>query len=143
MIAALRNNGYAFTDKDVAEAMFRGEKVAGGSCGFMGTCGGACSVGIVGSIVKRTNPIWEQERSDVFRLTAETLQRIAAYPRRCCKRSSYAAFATALKFLHDNGFEKVPAGKIVCRWSSRNGMCLGGKCPFHLNSTNKEGAQQL
>jgi len=131
IIAALRNNGYAFTDKDVEEAMFRGEKVAGGSCGFMGTCGGACSVGIVGSMVKRTNPIWEQERSDVFRLAAGTLNRIAEYPRRCCKRSSYIALAEAIEFLQNNGFGKIPQNAIVCKWSTQNGMCLGVKCPFH------------
>ncbi|MGB8952759.1 MAG: DUF5714 domain-containing protein [Candidatus Aminicenantales bacterium] len=41
IMSALRNNGYAITDREVEEAIKRGQKFAGGSCGFMGVCRGA------------------------------------------------------------------------------------------------------
>jgi len=130
LISALRNCGYPFTDKDVEEAMSRGEKFAGGSCGFMGTCGGAYSVGTVISIVKKTNPLHDIERSEIMNLVAETLSEIAKYPRRCCKRSSYIALQKAVKYLRMNGFDKIPYSEIQCSWSSSNKMCLGVNCPY-------------
>ena len=130
LIAALRNCGYPFINKDVEEAMMRGEKFAGGSCGFMGTCGGAYSVGTVISIVKKTNPLHDAERSEIMKLVAETLSEIAKYPRRCCKRSSYTALQTAVKYLRINGFDKIPYREVQCSWSASNKMCLGVNCLY-------------
>lgn len=53
IMSSLRNIGYSISDKDVEESISRGGKFAGGSCGFMGTCGGAYSIGIVASIIKK------------------------------------------------------------------------------------------
>jgi len=39
IIAALRNNGYDFTQADVVEALKRGLMIPAGSCGFHGVCG--------------------------------------------------------------------------------------------------------
>jgi hypothetical protein len=130
IMASLRNCGYSINDKDIEEAMMRGEKFMGGSCGFAGTCGGAYSVGIILSIVKKTTPLHENERSDIMQAVAGTLHEIAQYPRRCCKRSSYTSIQMAVKHLNDNGYEKISCGTITCRWSSQNKMCLGMKCPF-------------
>jgi hypothetical protein len=129
IIASLRNCGYSFTDKDVEEAMFRGEKLLGGSCGFAGTCGGAYSVGIVLSIVKKINPLYDDERSEVIDFVAETLRQISKYPRRCCKRSSYIAIQRVTEYLRTVGFNKIPYHReIRCQWSTQNKMCLGVKC---------------
>jgi hypothetical protein len=130
LIASLRNCGYSLTDRDVEEAILRGEKFTGGSCGFAGTCGGAYSVGIVLSIVKKINPLYDDERSEIMRIVAETLNDISKYPRRCCKRSSYMAIQKAVKYLNANGFDKIPYREIKCSWSAQNKMCLGNKCLY-------------
>jgi len=130
VIASLRNAGYSFTDKDIEEAIIRGEKFAGGSCGFMGTCGGAYSVGIIASIVNKTNPLHDEKRSEVMKFVAETLKEIAKYPRRCCKRSSYMAIQKGVKYLRTVGFDKIPDREIKCQWSPQNKMCLGMKCLY-------------
>ena len=132
VMAALRNNGYSITDRDVRESIARGEKLAGGACGFMGTCGGAYSVGIIASMVKKATPLHDAERSEVMRLVSETLTEISRYERRCCKRSSYLSIQKAVNFLRGSGFEKVPDSEINCRWSSQNKMCLGKKCLYFI-----------
>lgn len=130
ILASMKNCGYQITDRDIIEAMYRGENFPGGSCGFAGTCGGAFSVGIVLSIVNKTTPLHEDERAASMRAVIETLDEIAKYPRRCCKRSSYAALEKAVEFLHKLGYDKISIGKITCSWSSENKMCLGIKCPY-------------
>ena len=133
LIASLRNLGYDFGDRDVEEAMARGERFGGGSCGFAGTCGGAYGAGIVASLVGRTTPLHDEERSENMALVADVLKEIAQYPRRCCKRSSYIALERATNYLRAKGYEKLGAARPVCRWSPKNKMCLGLKCPFHVN----------
>ncbi len=133
IMSALRNCGYPFIDCDVEEAMKRGQKFAGGSCGFMGVCGGANSFGIVLSLLKKTNPLHDEARSENLRLVGEVLQEISRYPRRCCKRSSFIAIEKSVAYLRANGFERLPVSTIVCRWSPKNKMCLGLKCPYFPN----------
>ncbi len=131
ILAAMRNCGYEITDKDIFEAMDRGENFPGGSCGFAGTCGGAFSIGIILSIVNKTTPLHEDERATSMRAVIETLDEIAKYPRRCCKRSSYAALEKAVEFLNKLGYNKITIRKITCSWSAGNKMCLGKKCPYY------------
>jgi len=131
IMSALQNCGYSFADRDVEEAIKRGQKFAGGSCGFMGVCGGANSCGIVLSLIKKTNPLHDEARSENLRLVGEVLKEIALYPRRCCKRSSYIAIEKSVVHLRANGFERLPVSKVVCRWSPNNKMCLGIKCLYY------------
>jgi len=130
IMSALRNTGYPVIDRDVEEAINRGQKFAGGSCGFMGICGGANSFGIVLSLLKRTNPLHDEVRSENLRLVAEVSKELSRYPRRCCKRSSYIAIEKAVEHLRANGFERLPVSAVICQWSRRNKMCLGIKCPY-------------
>jgi hypothetical protein len=130
IMTALRNSGYEIDDRDIEEAISRGQKFAGGSCGFMGTCGGAYGLGIVASMIKKTNPLHDEQRSEILRLVAETLMDISKYPRRCCKRSSYMAIEKATGYLRNNGFDKLTIGEIQCHWAPRNKMCLGIRCLY-------------
>ena len=130
LLAGLRNCGYEITERDIEEAMYRGENFPGGSCGFAGTCGGAFSVGIVLSLVNKTTPLHEDERYESMQAVIETLNEIKKYPRRCCKRSSYSAISKAVELLKNHGYDKIPRENIKCSWSSQNKMCLGIKCPF-------------
>ena len=92
--------------------------------------GGAFGVGIVLSIVKRTTPLHEKERSQVMEAVSGTLAEIAKYPRRCCKRSSYIAVRKAVEHLNKEGYDALRHGPIECRWHAHNRMCLGSACPF-------------
>lgn len=130
IMSAMRNCGYPVTDRDVEEAMKRGQKFTGGSCGFMGVCGGANSFGIVLSLLKKTNPLHDEARSENLLLVGELLKEIGRYPRRCCKRSSFISIERSVSHLRDHGFERLPASDIVCRWSPKNKMCLGVSCPY-------------
>jgi hypothetical protein len=130
IIASLKNLGYAFTTKDIEEGLTRGEKFAGGSCGFAGICGGANSFGIVLSIVNKTNPIHDHNRSEIMRLTADVLSKISNYERRCCKRSSYQAFESTVAYLQSNGFPDIAIGKVECQWNTKNKTCMGNRCPY-------------
>jgi hypothetical protein len=138
LIAALRNVGYDFSDRDVDEAMARGERFGGGSCGFAGTCGGAYGAGIVASIVNKTTPLHDEERSENMVFVAKVLEEIARYPRRCCKRSSYIAMERVTDYLREKGYDKISFVRPVCRWSSMNEMCLGEKCPYNENFADSE-----
>lgn len=142
IVASMRNCGYEITDEDIKEAMYRGENFPGGSCGFAGTCGGAFSVGAVLSIVNRTTPLHETERAISMQAVIETLEEIAKYPRRCCKRSSYAAFEKAVAILTKIGYDKIPIRKIRCSWSSGNKMCLGTKCPYSPKKNSKRNKEE-
>jgi len=137
LVACLRNCGYPISNRDIEEAITRGQKFAGGSCGFMGTCGGAYSVGIIASIVRKTNPLYDEERSLIMQMVADTLCKIANYPRRCCKLSSYIAIKKAVDYLTKTGYKKLPVSEIQCQWSSQNKMCLGVKCLYFKRSLNR------
>ncbi len=131
IIKSLINLKYNFTDRDLEEAINRGEKFAGGSCGFAGSCGGAYSVGIVLSIIYKTNPLHDEKRSEIMNLVSDTLKDIAKYQRRCCKRSNYLALQNIIQHLRQIGFERIPYNsKIICQWSSMNKMCFGAKCVY-------------
>jgi hypothetical protein len=96
----------------------------------MAVCGGANSFGIVLSLLKKTNPLHDEARSENLRLVGEVLKEIALYPRRCCKRSSYMAIEKAVDYLRANGFERLPVSRVVCQWSAKNKMCLGIQCLY-------------
>lgn len=136
IMKSLQNLGYNISNRDIEEAMTRGEYFMGGSCGFAGTCGGAYSVGIVLSLIKRTTPLHVDERSRIMDEVARTLMEIAKYPKRCCKRSSYIAIQRTEQYLRTNGYDKLPYDDIKCFWSSQNKMCMGIKCPYFKNSKN-------
>jgi hypothetical protein len=130
ILAALRNSDCAVSDRDIEEAMYRGENFPGGSCGFAGTCGGAFSVGVVMSMINKTTPLHVEERFESMQAVIDTLNEIKQYPQRCCKRSSYAAIQIATQLLHKKGYHIVSSADIKCSWSSENKMCLGLKCPY-------------
>jgi hypothetical protein len=130
LLASLRNRGYPVDEGDIREGIERGRGFLGGSCGFAGTCGGAFGVGIVLSMVKRTTPLHDKERSQVMEAVSDTLAEIAKYPRRCCKRSSYIAIRKAVEYLNREGYDALKLGVVECRWHAQNRMCLGSSCPF-------------
>lgn len=134
IMTSLRNCGYEFTDEDIHEGILRGQKVAIGSCGFMGICCGAHSVGIVICLVNKTNPLYEDERSETFLHVADTLTEIARYTRRCCKRSSYMAIEKSVVYLKQHGYDKIGESIIHCKWSSQNKSCDKRDCLYFIST---------
>jgi len=130
ILSSLRNTGYEISDKDIEEAMFRGEQLLGGSCGFAGTCGGAYSAGIVISIINKTTPLHLTERSAAMKAVVDVLNEISLYPIRCCKRSSYITIQMTVNTLRSMGFDKISNKKIKCIWSPYNNNCMRKQCPF-------------
>jgi len=130
ILTSMRNNGYDITNDDIKEGMIRGQKLSGGSCGFMGMCGGAYSVGIIASIVNKTNPLHDEKRSHIFRIVSNVLIEISEIGMRCCKRSSYIAIRNSVDYLSTIGYP-LPLDKIECRFLQKNPLCYGKSCPYH------------
>ncbi len=129
ILAALRNNGYEISNKDVAEGIQRGAQ-ARISCGFTGVCGGANSIGSVAAVIKKTTPLHDDERQELMFKAAEVLQYIAQVKRRCCKRSSYITLKKTIKYLKENNYI-LPDREITCSYSQKNSMCAKEQCPFY------------
>jgi hypothetical protein len=133
LMQALRNNGYDFTEEDVKEAMERGRMIPGGGCGFQGVCGAGGAVGIVLSIVERSNPVHKEERSRALMGTSEAYKRIARIGgSRCCPLSTYTALNLGAKVLEDMGY-KLELSKLSrrCTFSTLNDECHGPTCPYY------------
>ncbi|MFO8018037.1 MAG: DUF5714 domain-containing protein [Promethearchaeia archaeon] len=132
IIAALRNNGYNFTDKDVKEAFSRGLKIPAGGCGFCGTCGGGTGLGIAISIVNEATPFHNKERSSAFKAALKANERIGKLGGpRCCRLSAYTALDQAIKLLTDEEYD-IPQQKVIgrCEVHNLNSQCHGNRCPY-------------
>jgi hypothetical protein len=133
IILALKNNGYEFTEKDVKEAFIRGLKIPAGGCGFYGTCGAGSGLGIAISIVEKSTPFHDKERSKAFSAAIKSNERIGKLGGpRCCRLSSYTMIDQAIKTLEDYGY-KLPHQKLIgrCNVHSLNAQCHGMRCPYY------------
>jgi len=132
IIASLRNNGYNFSTGDIEEALRRGLMIPGGGCGFHGICGAASGVGIAMSIITRSTPFHNQERSKALQMNSEIIGRIARLGGpRCCTLSTYTTLAFAAKELKRMGYE-LPMSKVAgrCMQHALNEQCHGRGCPY-------------
>jgi hypothetical protein len=133
IIHSLKNNGYEFTEKDVMEAFTRGLKLPAGSCGFCGVCGAGSGLGIAISIVERSTPFHDKERSNAFAAAMKSNERIGKLGGpRCCRLSSYTMIDQTIKILKDHGFN-LPHQKLIgrCNIHSLNADCHGMRCPYY------------
>jgi len=137
LIAALRNNGYPFTDKHVEEALKRGAKTPAAACGFMGNCGAAVGLGIAVSIVTKATPYHDKERSLALRYTAEALNEVAKRGGpHCCRLASYVVILHAVRvFKKEFGYElPIPKPKELigrCTLWDKNPTCHKERCMFN------------
>jgi len=139
LLAALRNNGYPFTDEDVKEAMFRGHLVPAAACGFLGTCGCAVGVGIAVSIVTGSTPLHDKERSMTLIHTGEAIKKVGIAGTgpmgHCCNKSALLSLMYAVRVLGELGY-KLPNPKPKemvgrCKISELNERCHREKCMFY------------
>ncbi len=120
-------------DKVLDEMIKRGRKVPPGSCGFMGNCGAAVSVGIFMSIMTGTTPYSEDTWGDVNLATAQALIQMALIGGpRCCKRNSYVALGVGSRIAIEKfGSLMEPGNAPVCMRSSDNNECIKERCSFY------------
>ncbi len=136
IIGSLKNNGFDFTEKDVQEAYLRGLKIPAGGCGFCGTCGGGTGLGIAMSIVVRSTPFHDRERSEAFMAALKSNERIGKLGGpRCCRLSAYVALEQAVKVLKKMNY-KLPEQNMIgrCMIHQLNAQCHGKRCPFFPRS---------
>jgi hypothetical protein len=145
IIKCLANSGEEFSDEDVEEALERGMKIPGGSCGFHGACGGAVGVGIAFSIAERITPMHDEGRSMVMRVTSRALACSAEIGGpRCCPRAAYSAFELASLELGGAGHNLAISGaRGRCRFTELNNDCIKEKCPFFPLDQSKVGVERL
>lgn len=133
IIASLKNNGFGFSEKDVQEAYLRGLKIPAGGCGFCGTCGGGTGLGIAMSIVNRSTPFHDKERSEAFMAALKANERIGKLGGpRCCRLSAYVAIEQATKILKNMNYD-LPEQKMIgrCAIHYLNDQCHEERCPFY------------
>ncbi|TFG04481.1 MAG: hypothetical protein EU539_10745 [Promethearchaeota archaeon] len=133
LIAALKNNDYDFIDQDVKEAFTRGLKIPAGGCGFCGTCGGGCGVGIAISISQKATPFHDKQRSLGFEASLKAQERIGKLGGpRCCRLSAYVAIEQAIKFLKKFDYQ-LPEQKMIgrCNVYELNEQCHLERCPYY------------
>ena len=115
----------------LAEGWKRGQKLAGGSCGFLGVCGAAGGAGIFASIVSGATPLTPRQWAIPQKLTAACLEAIAdTGGPRCCKRTGRIAIECAAEFSAKEFSVPLPCSRPRCGYSARNRECIRNRCPF-------------
>lgn len=134
LITAFANSGGVIDkEKALTEMIRRGSRYPGGSCGFWGCCGAAASTGMFFSIITETTPLSTKTWGQANAMTSEVLRAIAAHGGpRCCKRNSFTAAVTAVKFIEKQLHIKMELPEtILCDYSALNKECIGDRCPYH------------
>ena len=122
-------------EKALPEAWKRGQKMSGGSCGFLGVCGAAAGAGIFASIVSGATPLTVKQWSVPQRLTAKCLERMTEIGGpRCCKRTGRIAIECAAAFSETEFGISMPCSRPGCLYSPKNTECIGERCPFFEKS---------
>lgn len=134
LLAAHRNAGTNIDLEFMLEEMRkRGSRVPPGSCGLMGNCGAAVSVGTFLSILTGTTPYSEDTWGDVNLATAQCLIQLALIGGpRCCKRNSFIALKVGARIASEKfGSEMDIPEDPVCQMSKQNSECIKERCPFY------------
>lgn len=132
LLTAYRNcGGEIDLPSALREAWKRGQKMAGGSCGFLGVCGAAAGAGIFASIVSGATPLTNEQWATAQRLTAECLKAISDIGGpRCCKRTGRTAIECAAKFSEKEFGIAIPCSRPECLYSLQNTECIRHRCPY-------------
>lgn len=136
LIAAFQNlNGEKDAVK-ILEGIKRGQKVAGGFCGYQGACGGAIGIGIAVSVLMGATPLTPEERSHANMATSKALSGIAnAGGARCCKKSTRIALKEGISYLSQIfcvDWTSSLGTIIKCDHSYKNAQC-DDNCIYRVN----------
>lgn len=133
MLAAYRNGGGEISGEVIRLGIQRGGRISGGSCAFMGACGGALGVGIAFGLILESSPVKAEARQIVQQVTQAALAQIASFKAaRCCQRDTWLGLRTASEFSHRYLPIPLPAAdRFECVQFRRNRECLGRTCPLY------------
>lgn len=133
LIAYRRCSGTMDLPRAMTEAIRRGKRVPGGTCGFWDACGAAVGAGIFMSIVTGSSPYSESTWGMCNMATARCLEAMAVLGGpRCCKRTSLVAVHTAAQHAAEHlGIVMDLPQSVQCSHGSRNSECIRDRCPFH------------
>lgn len=135
LVAAYRNLTGEITEKEIEEALKRGNNIPAGYCGLYGTDGAAIACGIAVSVILKATPLSDTERIIANIMTSRALSAIANYRgSRCCKRSTWVALETAVQYIREVlkvELEYIPASELKCTHSHRNKQCSKTDCRFY------------
>jgi len=114
-------------------ARSRAAQVPGGFCGMHGDCGAAVGVGIFTSVITGATPLSNKEWRLSNLATAKSLLSIAENGGpRCCKRNTFLALQSGIKFVQENFHVTLPADDaIICEFTDLNKECIKRRCPFY------------
>ncbi len=137
ILAACRNAGAIVSDEMIRDAIRRGAKHPGGSCGYAGTCGAAMGLGIAFSTALAASPIVGPLRGEVLRLVGTALARLGALDApRCCQRDCWFALQVAAERAPDLlGVSPTAHAPHTCREFESNRECTGTACPLYPQPT--------
>ena len=120
-------------DKALDELAKRTVKMPGAMCGQWGICGSAASVGAALAVIHGTGPLSTDEfYKDNMRFTSAVIAKMGEIGgARCCKRNAYLSLSMGAAVVREKYGIPMEAAPIVCDDFSRNGQCIGERCPFH------------
>ena len=137
LIAAYCNVMHDDRKSDLLQKMSeRGRKVPPGSCGLMGNCGAAVSVGTFVSLITGTTPYSDKTWAEANRATAEPLLKMAEIGGpRCCKRNSYIALGVGDDCASRFGCELDLPEEVICKRHDDNKECIKERCPYYAETS--------
>jgi hypothetical protein len=121
-------------EQKIRIARKRAENVLGDFCGFYGACGAGIGTGIFIALYTDSDPLAREHWGLSNLMTAESLRCIGALGGpRCCKRDTFIALKSAVKFLKQifDVHLEIPKA-ITCEFSEMNRDCIEDDCPFHV-----------
>ena len=132
LLTAFRNNGGGVDLADaLTEALQRGRKVPGGTCGYWGVCGAAAGTGIFANILLGGTPLRRETWGIPQKLTADCLYRLAEVGGpRCCKRTCRICVEEGVRFVREQFGVDMPVKADHCRYAGLNRECIGADCPY-------------
>lgn len=132
LLTAFRNAGGSLNIEDaLIEAIHRGRKIPGGTCGYWGVCGAAAGAGIYASILLGTTPLQRETWSVPQTLVAECLRHLAQVGGpRCCKRACRICIEVGAQFAEEQFGVHMPTDAEPCSYFSLNRECIHKDCPY-------------
>ncbi len=133
ILKSLQNNGYEIEGWQIHEAFQRGLMIPAGGCGFCGVCGAGSGLGIALSILQKSTPFFDEERSLSMQMSAKAINRIAKLGGiRCCRLSAYTTLIMAVKELKELGYS-LPKANMAnrCKKNQQNPSCHELACPYY------------
>lgn len=116
----------------ILEAIERGSRIAGGSCGYTGVCGAASGTGIGFAVILESSPVKPAARKMVQTIVHEVLGEIAKFEAaRCCQRDGWVALRKASEISPRFLPFKLPGDHVIsCVLCGENSECIGDECPL-------------